>query len=86
MIVDPELLKTVSEALYPILVFANAAPVNAVAPIIVVMFGTGLESHLVITLMVCLVPIMVATGTGILDKPPEYLDLGRTHTSALAAP
>ena len=70
--------KTVSEALYPLLVFANAVPVIAVAPIIVVMFGTGLESRLVITLMVCFFPIMVATATGILDTPREYLDLSKS--------
>ena len=70
--------KTVSEALYPLLVFANAVPVIAVAPIIVVMFGTGLESRLVITLMVCFFPIMVATATGILDTPKEFLDLGKS--------
>lgn len=70
--------KTVSEALYPLLVFANAVPVIAVAPIIVVMFGTGLESRLVITLLVCFFPIMVATATGILDTPKEFLDLGKS--------
>lgn len=70
--------KTVSEALYPLLVFANAVPVIAVAPIIVVMFGTGLESRLVTTLMVCFFPIMVATATGILDTPREYIDLGKS--------
>lgn len=67
-----------SEAFYPLLVFANAIPVIAVAPIIVVMFGTGLESRLIINVLVCFFPIMVATATGILDTPRSYLDLSKS--------
>lgn len=66
-----------SDAVYPLLVFANAVPVIAVAPIIVVIFGTGLESRLIINLMVSFFPIMIATATGILDTPRDYLDLSR---------
>lgn len=66
-----------SEALYPLLVFANAIPVIAVAPIIVVMFGTGIESRLIINFLVCFFPIMVATAAGVLDTPKAYLDLSR---------
>jgi NitT/TauT family transport system permease protein len=68
----------VSEGLYPLLVFASAVPVIAVAPIIVVIFGTGMESRLIITLMVSFFPIMIATATGILDTPRDYLDLSRS--------
>ena len=70
--------KVASEAVYPLLIFANAIPVIAIAPIIVVMFGTGIESRLVINFLVCFFPIMVATATGILDTPKDYLDLSRT--------
>lgn len=69
--------RIVSDAVYPLLVFANAVPVIAVAPIIVVIFGTGLESRLIINLMVSFFPIMIATATGILDTPRDYLDLSR---------
>lgn len=67
-----------SEAIYPLLVFANAVPVIAVAPIIVVMLGTGIESRLMINFLVCFFPIMVATAAGILDTPKAYLDLSRS--------
>ncbi len=67
-----------SEAIYPLLVFANAIPVIAVAPIIVVMLGTGIEARLVINFLVCFFPIMVATAAGILDTPKDYLDLGKS--------
>ncbi|MDE0111905.1 MAG: ABC transporter permease [Albidovulum sp.] len=70
--------RVASEAIYPLLVFANAIPVIAIAPIIVVMLGTGIESRLVINFLVCFFPIMVATATGILDTPKAYLDLSRS--------
>jgi NitT/TauT family transport system permease protein len=69
--------RAASEAVYPLLIFANAVPVIAVAPIIVVIFGVGLGSRLIIALMVCFFPITVATATGVLDTPREYLDLSR---------
>ena len=69
--------KIASEAVYPLLVFANAIPVIAVAPIIVVMLGTGIESRLVINFLVCFFPIMVATATGIMDTPKDYMDLSK---------
>lgn len=70
--------RLISEGLYPLLVFASAVPVIAVAPIIVVIFGTGMESRLIITLMVSFFPIMIATATGVLDTPREFLDLSRS--------
>jgi NitT/TauT family transport system permease protein len=70
--------KAASDAFYPLLVFANAIPIIAVAPIIVVMFGTGLESRLVINFLVSFFPLMVATATGVLDTPKGYLSLSRS--------
>ncbi len=67
-----------SEAIHPLLDFANAIPIIAVAPIILVMLGTGVESRQVIDFLVCFFPIMVATATGILDTPKAYLDLRRS--------
>jgi len=74
--------KLASEAFYPLLVFANAIPVIAVAPIIVVMFGTGFQSRLIINLLVSFFPIMVATATGILDTPRDYLDLSKASANS----
>lgn len=74
--------KVASESFYPLLIFANAIPVIAIAPIIVVMFGTGIESRLVINFLVCFFPIMVATATGVLDTPKDYLDLSKASGSS----
>lgn len=77
------LSRLMSRTLYPILIFLNAVPVLAVAPIIVVMLGTGMEARLVIILMVAFFPVMVATIAGLLDTPQAFVDLGRTVGNAL---
>ncbi|MBP1849199.1 ABC transporter permease [Rhizobium halophytocola] len=67
--------RTVSEAFYPIIVFLNAIPIVAIAPVIVVIFGTDMTARLIIVTLIAFFPIMVATATGILDTPEEMRDL-----------
>lgn len=66
-----------SEAIYPLIVFLNAIPIVAVAPILVVIFGTDMTARLIIVTLIAFFPIMVATASGILDTPDEMLDLAR---------
>lgn len=66
-----------SEAIYPLIVFLNAIPIVAIAPILVVIFGTDMTARLVIVTLIAFFPIMVATASGILDTPDEMLDLAR---------
>lgn len=67
-----------SEAFYPLLVFTHAIPVIAIAPIVVVSFGTGLISRLIVVTLISFFPIMVSTATGVMNAPKDMLDLGRT--------
>lgn len=66
-----------SEAIYPLIVFLNAIPIVAIAPILVVIFGTDITARLIIVTLIAFFPIMVATASGILDTPDEMLDLAR---------
>ncbi|MGV8855950.1 MAG: ABC transporter permease [Devosia sp.] len=66
-----------SEAIYPLIVFLNAVPIVAIAPILVVIFGTDMTARLIIVTLIAFFPIMVATASGILDTPDEMLDLAR---------
>lgn len=66
-----------SEAIYPLIVFLNAIPIVAIAPILVVVFGTDMTARLVIVTLIAFFPIMVATASGVLDTPDEMLDLAR---------
>jgi len=64
--------------LYPILIATQSIPKVAVAPIILVWFGLGLQSKLVIAFLVAFFPIVVDTATGMRATPAGLLELARS--------
>ena len=64
--------------LYPILIATQSVPKVAVAPIILVWFGLGLQSKLVIAFLVAFFPIVVDTATGMRATPAGLLELARS--------
>ena len=67
--------------LYPILIATQSIPKVAIAPIILVWFGLGMQSKLVIAFLVAFFPIVVATMAGLRSTPPEMLRLCHALTS-----
>jgi NitT/TauT family transport system permease protein len=65
-------------ALYPILVATQSVPKVAIAPIILVWFGLGMESKLAIAFLVAFFPIVVDTAAGLRATPPGLLELARS--------
>jgi NitT/TauT family transport system permease protein len=65
-------------SLYPILIATQSVPKVAIAPIILVWFGLGLESKLVIAYLVAFFPIVIDTAAGMRATPPGLLELART--------
>jgi NitT/TauT family transport system permease protein len=63
--------------LYPILVATQSVPKVAIAPIILVWFGLGLESKLAIAFLVAFFPIVVDTATGLQSTPSGLIELAR---------
>lgn len=64
--------------LYPILIATQSIPKVAVAPIILVWFGLGMRSKLVIAFLVAFFPIVVDTAAGMRATPPGLLELARS--------
>jgi NitT/TauT family transport system permease protein len=64
--------------LYPILIATQSIPKVAVAPIILVWFGLGMQSKLVIAFLVAFFPIVVDTAAGIRATPPGLLELAHS--------
>jgi NitT/TauT family transport system permease protein len=64
--------------LYPILIATQSVPKVAVAPIILVWFGLGLQSKLVIAFLVAFFPIVVDTATGMRQTPAGLIELARS--------
>ena len=64
--------------LYPILIALQSVPKVAVAPIILVWFGLGIESKLAIAFLVAFFPIVVDTTAGLHSTPVGFLELARS--------
>jgi NitT/TauT family transport system permease protein len=64
--------------LYPLLVATQSVPKVAIAPIVLVWFGLGLQSKLAIAFLVAFFPIVVNTATGLQSTPAGLLELARS--------
>lgn len=63
---------------YPLLVALQSVPKVALAPIILVWLGTGLESKLAIVWLVAFFPIIIDTAAGLRATPRELVELARS--------
>lgn len=64
--------------LYPMLVATQSIPKVAIAPIILVWFGLGIESKLALAFLVAFFPVVVDTATGLQATPAGLLELARS--------
>jgi NitT/TauT family transport system permease protein len=64
--------------LYPILIATQSVPKVAIAPIILVWFGLGLQSKMVIAFLVAFFPIVIDTAAGMRATPPGLIELARS--------
>ena len=67
-----------NQMFYPLLVASQSIPKVAVAPILLVWFGTGLQSKLAMAFVIAFFPVVVDTATGLRSTSPELLDLARS--------
>lgn len=69
---------TVRMLLQPILVFTQALPVFALAPILTLWLGYGLGSKIAMAVLIIYFPITSSFFDGLVRAPTGYLDLART--------
>ena len=67
--------QTLSLIFFPLLIATQSLPKVALAPLLLVWLGLGIESKLAIAWLVAFFPIVVDTATGLRSTPAEYLDL-----------
>jgi NitT/TauT family transport system permease protein len=67
--------RLMSLTFYPLLICAQSLPKVALAPLLLVWLGFGIESKLAIAWLVAFFPIVVDTATGLRSTPSEFLDL-----------
>jgi NitT/TauT family transport system permease protein len=68
----------------PLLVAANAVPKVALAPLVLVWFGLGQVSKVVLVFLVCFFPIVVAAAAGFSATPGDLAELARSLSASRA--
>jgi NitT/TauT family transport system permease protein len=63
---------------YPLLIATQSVPKVAIAPILLIWFGTGIESKLAIAFFIAFFPMIVDTATGLRATPKELLELAQS--------
>jgi NitT/TauT family transport system permease protein len=63
---------------YPLLVALQSVPKVALAPVVMIWLGTGIESKLAIVWLVAFFPIIVDTTAGLRSTPRELLELAHS--------
>lgn len=71
--------KKIEKYLLPILVISQAIPVFAIAPLLVLWFGYGMASKIVMTVLIIYFPITTACYDGLKNTPKQWLDLAHTY-------
>lgn len=74
--------RTFERFVYPLLVALQATPKVALGPIILVWFGFGMASKVVLVALVCFFPLFVNTVNGIRRTDPELLDACRAFSAS----
>lgn len=66
---------TLKRILYPFMVISQAVPIIALAPVILVWFGVGIEPKIIIVVLVCFFPICVSTTEGLHSVDKDMINL-----------
>jgi NitT/TauT family transport system permease protein len=70
------------DVLYPYVVALNSVPKVAVSPLIVLWFGLGFQSKIIIAALVAFFPLLVNVTLGLKSADPEQIDLMRGLTAS----
>lgn len=70
--------KTLNLMFTPLLIALQSVPKVALAPIVLVWLGLGIESKLAIAWLVAFFPVVVDTAAGLQSTPRELLELARS--------
>jgi NitT/TauT family transport system permease protein len=71
--------RTLERALSPYLVASQAVPLVAIAPLLVIWFGPGMFSKVLICALIVFFPVLVNTVVGVRAVPPALHDLMRSY-------
>lgn len=74
--------RTFDQFIYPYIVALQSMPKVALAPLIIVWFGFGMELKVVIVALVCFFPVLINTIVGIRQTDKNLIDLYRAFSAS----
>lgn len=74
--------RTFQQAVYPYAVALKSTPLIAIAPLLVLWFGNGLFSKIVMSALVAFFPVLVNSAKGLTAVDPEALDLMKSLSAS----
>lgn len=75
---------TMEKFIFPFIVAVQSMPKVALAPLILVWFGFGIASKIVLVALICFFPLLVNTIAGIRRADPELVDMCRSFNRSRA--
>ena len=74
----------ITNLIMPMVIFINSLPIIAIAPLILLWFGYGLLTNILIAFLVSFFPVLINAGAGLSHVDEDLLDLVRyLHASKL---
>lgn len=74
--------RTIEKGFYPYAIALKTTPIIAMAPLLILWFGTGMASKIVASAIVCFFPILVNTIKGLRSVDDNLLDLFRSYSAS----
>lgn len=74
--------KTIKSGLYPYAIAIKIAPMLALAPFVILWFGIGFESKIIIVILICFFPLLVNFVKGLESISKEALDLLKSFSAS----
>jgi NitT/TauT family transport system permease protein len=69
----------INRAIYPLIVVTQAVPKIAIAPVVLLVFGVGTGSKVILCFLSAFFPILIATSGGLAATPEELTELSRAY-------
>jgi NitT/TauT family transport system permease protein len=73
--------RLIRTSLFPYAVFLQTVPIVAIAPLIVIWFGSGFFSVVLVSFIISLFPVITNATAGLLQVDPDLLDLFRLNNA-----
>ena len=76
--------RVVERSIYPYAIFLQTVPIVAIAPLVVLWFGYGLTSVVMVSFILSLFPIVTNATAGLTSVDPRLLELFAIHNASRA--